>query len=286
MEKLYSNREVDARLRLATGKDVQTALARGADELKFIWNHVSEDLYLQIDDRRILLKSQQVLCCTYLHSITIGEVNEHLTLLSFNRAFYCIHTNDAEVSCNGLLFFGSSQKPILDVKDRQGQKLHFLIKELEEEFSIQDRNQEEMLRLLLKRFIICCTRLARQQLVAELMEDDSLDIVREFNVLVEEHFRQYHNVSDYAAIMHRSPKTLSNVFSRQANKKPQAVIHERLVLEAKRMLLYTSHSVKEIGLALNFEEASTFSRFFARYTGMSCSAFRKKYQKGKIANSS
>jgi hypothetical protein len=54
--------------------------------------------------------------------------------LSFNKAFYCIHTNDAEVSCNGLLFFGSDFTPVIQIDTHEQQRLDTLAGVLEEEF--------------------------------------------------------------------------------------------------------------------------------------------------------
>jgi hypothetical protein len=70
-----------------------------------------------------------------------------------------------------------------------------------------------MLRLLLKRFIIRCTRVARKQLIKGSVPEARIDIIRQFNVLVEEHFKSLKQVADYAALMNRSPKTITNVFS-------------------------------------------------------------------------
>ncbi len=53
------------------------------------------------------------------------------------------------------------------------------------------------------------------------------DIVREFNFLVEQHFRKIHSVKEYAQMHYKSPKTLSNIFSKFSDKTPLQFIHER-----------------------------------------------------------
>ncbi|MCD8252445.1 MAG: helix-turn-helix domain-containing protein, partial [Phocaeicola dorei] len=52
----------------------------------------------------------------------------------------------------------------------------------------------------------------------------------------------------------------------------------RVVTEAKRLLLHTSHSIKEISVILGFESVGTFSRFFKNMTGENTSAYRKRLQ--------
>ena len=136
----------------------------------------------------------------------------------------------------------------------------------------------EMLRLLLKRFIILCTRLARKQLSGFPVNEKGFDIIQRYYVLVDNHFKEKKQVQAYAALLHRSPKTLSNLFAAYGMPSPLKIIQERVVTEAKRLLLHTSHSIKEISVILGFESVGTFSRFFKNMTGENTSAYRKRLQ--------
>jgi AraC family transcriptional activator of pobA len=53
-------------------------------------------------------------------------------------------------------------------------------------------------------------------------------------------------------------------------------IHQRVVLEAKRLLYHSDMSVKEIADALGYDDYPYFSRLFAKVAGMTASAFRNK----------
>jgi AraC-like DNA-binding protein len=144
-----------------------------------------------------------------------------------------------------------------------------------EEFKTRDQIQGEMLEMLLKRLIIKSTRLARQNLPVPEIRDTQLDVVRRFNVLVDEHFREKHKVSEYAEMLFKSPKTLSNLFKKYSHQTPLEVIHDRIALEAKRLLLYTGQTAEEITFELGFTDAAHFSRFFKRLAGMNPTDFRK-----------
>ena len=76
-----------------------------------------------------------------------------------------------------------------------------------------DSLQEEMLRILLKRFIIQCTRIARHRMNITREKESGFEIVRQYYNLVDEHYRTKKQVQDYADMLHKSPKTLSNIFS-------------------------------------------------------------------------
>ena len=80
-----------------------------------------------------------------------------------------------------------------------------------------------MLRTLLKRFIITCTRIAREKFSVSHEKEKSFDIVRQYYVLVDSHFKEKKMVQDYADMLHRSPKTLSNLFMSYGLPSPYAL---------------------------------------------------------------
>ena len=242
--------------------------------LNFIWNDGDESVSVQVDDQEIELKPNQILCTTYLRKVNIDNSIDGLKTLFFNREFYCVHTYDSEVSCNGLLFFGSNMAPVLTLTADERDRLRVLFSVLKEEFTIEDANQEEMLRILLKRFIIRCTRLAKEQMLKSTDKQSDIDIVRQFNVLVEEHFRTKKSVSEYAELMFKSPKTITNVFGKYSDDSPLQVIHKRVIMEAKRLLLYTDKSAKEIGYELGYSDPAQFSKLFKNITGNTTTQFK------------
>jgi len=250
--------------------------------LKFIWNTGKEPFQLEVDDAKVLVEPNHILCCTYLQQLNINAEEGELAVLFFNREFYCVHTQDKETSCNGLLFFGSQYTPILKLEDEETEILKILIKVLSVEFTIKDANQEEMLRILLKRFIIRCTRLARLQLLETSGDEQEIDLVRQFNVLVEEHFWTKKTVGEYADLLFKSPKTIGNLFSMYTQTTPLQVIHERVILEAKRMLLFTELSIKEIGSKLGYEDTAQFSKFFKKQAGQTPKEFQLKREGFRI----
>ena len=83
-------------------------------------------------------------------------------------------------------------------------------------------------------------------------------------------------VADYAELLHRSPKTLSNLFAQISPKTPLQIINERKMLEARRLLRHTDQAISEIAYSIGYEDVQTFSRFFKTQEGMSPSAFREQ----------
>lgn len=116
-----------------------------------------------------------------------------------------------------------------------------------------------MLRMQLKRFIIICTRIAREHFSVGADREKLFDTVRRYYVLVDEHFRTKKRVQDYAGLLHRSPKTLANLFASCGQPSPLNIIHDRVNAEARRLLLYTPKSAKEIAYLLGYEDTAAFS---------------------------
>lgn len=90
------------------------------------------------------------------------------------------------------------------------------------------------------------------------------------------HFTQHKRPSYYADVLHISTTYLNECVTQTLGLSASKVIQERVILEAKRLLFYTDSSVKEIALALGYEDYSYFSRLFFKNEACSPRAFRIK----------
>ncbi|PKO53064.1 MAG: PobR regulator [Betaproteobacteria bacterium HGW-Betaproteobacteria-21] len=101
--------------------------------------------------------------------------------------------------------------------------------------------------------------------------------VERFAELIEQHFREWQPIGFYAGRLGVSTAQLNNSCRREAGTSAQDMIHERLLLEARRLLAYSDLDVTGIGYSLGFQDPAYFSRFFSRRQGMSPSAFRQAH---------
>lgn len=248
--------------------------AYSKDGLLILWNQ-EEQMILLIDGVEYKLSTNQVAFLTEFHKVTVKSVGL-VRLMRFNRSFYCIIDHDQEVGCKGVLFFGASQVPIITIPEEEISKFETLWEMLSIEMQSRDRLQQEMLQMMLKRFMILATRLYKNQHHLQNIEKGKLDIVREFNYLVEMHFRTKHSVTEYAELLNKSPKSLTNLFYLYNQRSPLQHIQDRILLEARRQLLYTDKIIKEIAYETGFEDIQTFSRFFKTKEGVSPREYREK----------
>jgi len=229
---------------------------------------------IRIDGYDVNLKKDQVIFCTPMNVMEIEPGTNGIISFVFNKEFYCIQTHDEEVSCNGLLFFGSSQPQIVTLNQKDKRLFNMIFDFFEEEFKIKDHIQGEMLRTLLKRLLILATRMIRVDVQQSNLSNNQIDLIRKYNLLVEAHFHEKHQVKEYANLLFKSPKTLSNLFKKYNEKSPLTIINERILLEAKRLLLYSDQTNEEIASNLGYKDAGHFSKFFKNNEGVSPTAFK------------
>ena len=252
------------------------------NSLTILWFTQSNQNKLLIDGDEFIFSKNQVLFLTEFHRVSVEKL-ENVKFLRFNRPFYCIIDNNIEVGCRGALFFGANQLPVIQIPDEDLEKFETLWKMFTLEMQSPDNLQMDMLQMMLKRYLILCTRIYKSQLLYPVEEIES-NIVREFNFLVEQHFKTIHSVSEYAELLNKSPKTISNIFLKLNSKTPLQYIQDRNLLEARRLLIYSPFQIKEIAYKVGFEDIQTFSRFFRRKEGISPSKFKESQQPRKIAN--
>lgn len=197
----------------------------------------------------------------------------------YNQDFYCIQIHDDEVACDGLLYNNVHNIAMTAVPQLETAFIDNLFVQIEDEFTLKDCSQEEMLRTYLKQIFIKSTRLWKIQNLDSVVaqQNNDVEFFRRFTQLVEANYKSKHNVADYADILAVAPKTLTHKFKRMKLPQPNEIIKRRIILEAKRLLVHTSRSAKEIAYDLGYEDPAYFSRLFYIKTGETPFGFKNKY---------
>ncbi|MBC8164954.1 MAG: helix-turn-helix domain-containing protein [Bryobacteraceae bacterium] len=93
--------------------------------------------------------------------------------------------------------------------------------------------------------------------------------------MADQHFQSHRSVEAYAQLLDVSAKHLSEMVKEHVGRNASAVIAERIVQEARRLLTHTDLSVAEVSQHLTFSEPTHFIRFFKRWTKMTPREFRR-----------
>ncbi len=143
----------------------------------------------------------------------------------------------------------------------------------------QDRTDSfgryDVLRQLLQYLLIMIERTYRLSLVDNNYDDGNYQQYQRFLTLLEADFTRHHDVKHYADKLHLSPRHLSDISNKVVAKSIKQIIVDRLMLEAKRHLQFTTLSVKEIAYALGYESPVYFSQAFKQATKQSPMEYRE-----------
>lgn len=104
-----------------------------------LWNRNQKTLEIEIDGQRVELLPDQLITTTYLQHVSYTKSASPVTAFLFKREFYCMRDYDSEVSCNGILFFGTQDLPVITVPPDQHRKFNTPYEVFEDEFSTHDR---------------------------------------------------------------------------------------------------------------------------------------------------
>ncbi|GAB3036972.1 helix-turn-helix domain-containing protein [Spirosoma pulveris] len=148
-----------------------------------------------------------------------------------------------------------------------------MLAKINAEYQRPNEWQQRMLTAYLTVLLTYLSRLYTEQFNSKPFSTDNL-LLKKFQARIDEKFRELHQVSEYASLLNVSAGYLSEVVKAQSGKPAIVHIHERLVLEARRLLFHTQQSLKEIAFDLGFSDASYFNRFFKRETDLTPAEYR------------
>ncbi len=154
--------------------------------------------------------------------------------------------------------------------------LETLMLQMLQEFRTEQGWKSHMLHAYLNIFLVYLSRIYTGRYDTGGAAAGGRQLVKRMKNLIDERIHQLHQVSDYASLLHVTPGHLNDTIKDHTGKTATALIQERLMLEARRVLFHTELQVKEIAYQLGFEDAAYFNRLFKKLTGETPAAFRQE----------
>jgi len=211
------------------------------------------------------------------HQVHLKEEGGPLTgiSLSFTKDFLA-SDNDGAMKALPII-----QNPLngheLTLNAQDVQFVEDVLEKILTEYASKEAWQHTMLLSYMKILLVYLSRLYVEQFNGKDQAAESI-LLKKYLSRIDESYTQQHEVTAYADMLNISAGHLSEVVKEQSGKPAIAHIHERLILEAKRLLFHTDNSMKEIAFHLGFEDASYFSRFFKRITGHTPLHYRTNFR--------
>ena len=168
----------------------------------------------------------------------------------------------------------------LDAEEGLFERLSQLLLALESEIK-----QPDSVSMPVCSWLACC---ALSLLSHEVTDDRSVesrgaagaDLLRRFRTLIEEQYLQHWPTQRFAQELGLSETSLNGLCRRLVGTTAFDLIQQRVALEARRKLTYSTNSVCAVALELGFKDTAYFCRFFRRHTGASPNDFRRRHDGG------
>ena len=133
---------------------------------------------------------------------------------------------------------------------------------------------EGILKHLLSALLLDVRRIITRTETQSCSLTEERELYKKFVLLLEKNFSEFKEANVFADLLHITPKRLNQVTRAAAGLNATTIISNRIILEAKRQLLHSTLSVKEIGYHLGFTEASNFTKYFKKHEAISPRGFR------------
>ncbi|MCM4167141.1 HTH-type transcriptional activator RhaS [Arenibacter antarcticus] len=168
----------------------------------------------------------------------------------------------------------------MQVNEETSKGLEDVYQLLEEEYNKETINLI-MLKALLKVFLLKLIQLKEQHFT---LQDINEKRVYEFMLLLEDNYQEKRNADFYAELLGISAKRLNQILKDKLDKTAVQIIHDRLIQEAKRQIIHSENTIKEIAYNLGFNDHSYFSRFFKTHSDQTPQEFQNNVKKHVISH--
>lgn len=172
------------------------------------------------------------------------------------------------------LFARAGSPASIPLTEAQFTEARSLIALMEHELAAE-RPMVEVVEGYLGILLIKCVAWARGSSGSATGTRDVGDAVRRFLDMVEKGYLEARQVGHYAERLAMTGDHLNTLVRERLGRTASSVIHDRLLLEAKRLLLHGDMSIKEVGYALGMKDPAYFTRWFTKAEGQAPAAFRE-----------
>jgi AraC family transcriptional activator of pobA len=169
-------------------------------------------------------------------------------------------------------------RPYIYLDNRQANALSEIFESIISEFNNGGLERKEMIAIKLLELLIDCDRFfAEAKLIRE--EQSYHPIVEKFTEMVDYQYNRNRNVQHYAEALNVHPNHLNFILKKHSGLNAKETINNRIILESKFLLSYTSFIIKEIAHRLGFDDPNYFSTFFQKCTGTTPLLYRSSFPK-------
>lgn len=173
-------------------------------------------------------------------------------------------------------------EPILTVSPSKFSIFLELIEKLTREYTEAELYSEEIIESYIKILFNHLLRIKEGETSSEQKRNTDFTTFISFLILIEDYFSEHRAIQFYTSKLKITERKLNSLCKKYKNETSSKLIKERTVLEAKKLLINTDFSIKEIVYSLNYDDTANFNKFFKSYVGISPSQFRLDFLKNVV----
>lgn len=206
-----------------------------------------------------------------------GEVDGFV--INFSPAFFDQFAVGPSILENFPFFNLLSSSQVIELDPKSLEKVVLLFEEILEEVEKAGTQKQATIIIIsyLLQIFVLTNRCIKDSRLTYSQENYNSLLVKKFIELIEENFKEIRLPKDYAAMLYITSNHLNFICQEQVKTPAGELIRNRVLLEAKRLLVNFELSVSAIALELNFFDTSYFVKFFKKHTGLTPEVFRKQY---------
>jgi len=200
-----------------------------------------------------------------------GEVDGYVINFSipFFQAFLLNPDYVQQLPCFSSILANS----VINLPENLQGEVHNIFERIIEESEMGNKLSLDMIRVLMVQLFITIGRLGFEKTNLN-VKSNNYTTLRKFLNLIEKNVGILKFPREYAELLFITPSHLNVICNELLGKSAGEIIRNRVVLEAKRLMINLDLSISEIGYELNFRDNSYFSKFFKKYAGITPEEFR------------
>lgn len=176
-------------------------------------------------------------------------------------------------------YFSLENTPKLQLNDFQLNKTGAIFQSINDEFNGQMFFKTEKIATLINLVYIDLSRLYSEKDSKTINVSSSyLNILRILEQKIELHFKTEKTVQFYANLLNITPKHLNRVVKSTIDKTTSEFITNRVLLEAKRLIVHSKNPLSHTAETLGFYDYAHFSKLFKSKIGMTAIEFKTKHR--------
>ena len=206
-----------------------------------------------------------------------GEVDGYV--INFSAPFFQSFLLKPDYLEQFPFFNGVIEEAVVDLPEAVQPGVLKIFEQLVAEGEDSQRLGLDMVKTLLLQLFITIGRLSFEQQSGK-VTSFNYTLLKNFQKLIEKNYTKLRLPKEYAELLYITPNHLNASCKEVLGISAGEVIRNRIVLEAKRLLVNLELSISEIAYTLNFEDNSYFSKFFKKQAGLTPEEFRKEALSG------